>query len=349
MRLEVLRRTPRRRRILAALFVLTLIAIAMWRRGCRDLPRRDHTFIAMGGIPITVSIWGRGEEEFAADVAAAIALVERLESLLSDYRPESEISRINRAAAGEEIPIGDDVTRILKLARRIHDETGGAFDAASGALFRLWKRAERVPEGPDLARIRAACGLTHFRIDEDRRTVVKDAADAALDLGGIAKGYMADRVLEILRARGVRRALVAIAGDIAGFGGDPPFTIGIRDPRGRPRDVIGTVPLAAGAISTSGAYERFIEIGGVRYGHIIDPRSGRPTAGPLSASILAPEGAIADALATAVFVLGPDEGLRAARAAGAEALVIAEGPEGGLRFLATEGFRFERSPGPGGR
>ncbi|MBN1421429.1 MAG: FAD:protein FMN transferase [Planctomycetes bacterium] len=347
MRLEVLRRTPGRRRIIAAFFVLVLLALALWRHARREDPRREHTFIAMGGIPITVSVWDRSEEAFAGDLAAAIALVERLESVLSDYRPESEISRINRAAAGEAIAIGEDAARILALAFRIARETGGAFDAASGALFRLWKGAERLPAEEDLRRIRAACGLAHFRFDPAGRTVVKDAAAAALDLGGIAKGYMADRVVEMLRDRGVRRALVAVGGDIEGIGGAPPFTIGIRDPRGGPRDVIGTVALARGAISTSGAYERFVEIDGVRYGHIVDPRTGRPVAGPLSVSIRSAEGAVADALATAVFVLGREEGLRAVRSLGAEALIIEgeAGPDGGLRFHATEGFHMERPDG----
>lgn len=258
---------------------------------------------------------------YAADAAtaarasdAAFARIAGLDAALSDYRESSDLSRLCRQAGGPPVKVSDDLFRVLRLAQAISRRSNGAFDVTAGPLVRLWRRARRRRELPDpeeLAAARALVGYHRLRLDESRRAVRLEKPGMQLDLGGIAKGFAADEALRVLAGHGSSAALVALGGDIVA--GDPPpeksgWVIAIAAPKGAPP--APRLLLLNAAVSTSGDAEQHVEIAGRRYSHIVDPRTGIGVEGQSSTTVVAPNGALADALATAANVLGPKDGQR---------------------------------------
>ena len=293
-------------------------------------------------------------------VAAAFSRVERD---LSVFRPASEIARINQSAGSNRVTdIARDTAEVLACALRVARESGGAFDPTVSPLMKLWGFRGGATGGPPAeAAIRATrdrVGWRHVRLavdpatDPPRASISLDRPGMQLDLGGIAKGFAVDRASDALRRAGVGNFLVNLAGNMRGLGGPHAgrqgWRIGIRDPA-RSDAWIGTVTLADGeGIATSGSYERFVVLDGRRYAHIIDPRSGHPVAGILSVTVLAPSAMEADALSTALFVLGPDAGrglLIAHPGCQAVYLLDTQPP----RLLATAGLRTRLVPAPAWR
>lgn len=231
-----------------------------------------------------------------------------LDGKLSDYQPESELNRLCRS--GEAV-VSEDLWTVLETAQRISQETDGAFDVTAGPVVRLWREARktgRLPSDEEVRRARSRTGWRKIRLDARSRGVKLERAGMQLDLGGIAKGYAADEMLRLLTARGFGRALVAAGGDIAA--GDPP-----PGRAGWSVAVFGeTVTIARRAISTSGDSEQFVESGGRRYSHIVDPKRGSGLTNRVSVSVEAPAGILADAYATAFSVMGEKEARRFAAA-----------------------------------
>jgi FAD:protein FMN transferase len=261
----------------------------------------------------------------AAD--AAFARIATLDHIMSDYRADSELTRLSQHAGGPPLAVSQDLWNVLGRAQEISRQTRGAFDVTIGPLVLLWRRARREHELPDPPEIAAARKLVGFRLihlDSAHRTVQLSKPGMRLDLGGIAKGYAADEALALLKRRGLTRALVAAGGDIA-LGDAPPgihgWRIGIEDlekPGGTPSQY---VRLASAGISTSGDSEQHVEIQGIRYSHIIDPRTARALTGARSATVIAPNDAAADALATAACVLGPEAASKVIRSTPGVALL----------------------------
>ena len=277
-----------------------------------DSGRTEYIY-AMGGIPVQITLFGESAASYRDHLQAARDRIEELEAVLSDYRPESPVSRMNRSAGGEGTAPGPVVLEVLEEAFRLHEMTGGAYDPTVRPLVSLWRRAEERRSPPAAEEIRSALTLVGLnRIDWDRqRGIVRLPREGMeLDFGGLGKGYIVDRVVDLLRQRGVTRGIINAGGDLRVFRpvDSEPFRIGIRDPQGAPDDIIGTVPMTGGALATSGNYERFREIDGMRFGHILDPHTGQPAGGILSATVHASTAALADGLATGVFVLGLDRG-----------------------------------------
>lgn len=284
---------------------------------------------------------------------AAFARLAELDGLLSDYDPESELSRLSARSAGgappEAIPVGDDLWRVLVRAQELAERSGGAFDVTVGPYVRLWRRAARqgaLPSPERLADAAAAVGHAKLALEIEGRRVRLGAADMRLDLGGIAKGYALDEMLRVLSGRGVERALVDGGGDVA-VSEPPPGRAGWRlavpAPTGSGGEAgAGAGPvrleLARAAVATSGDTSRYAEIDGVRYSHLVDPATGLGLVRRIGATVVAPDGATADALASAACVLGPAAGLElVAGSPGCEARVVwLEG--GALRARATDGF-----------
>lgn len=260
-----------------------------------------------------------------ASVASRIAFdhVAALDATMSDYRDTSELNRVCDLAAARPIVVSDDLFQVLSHAQHFSEVTEGAFDVTAGPLVRLWRRARRTGELPEPDRLSAARGLTGYRmlrLDTASRAVSLDKEGMRIDLGGIAKGYAADRALEDLRRVGIKSALVAAGGDIA-LGAAPPGREGWRvEVLGLGAKPFCALLLKNGAVSTSGDSWQYAEIDGVRYSHIIDPRTGRALTGRRSATVVASDGASADALATAVCVLGFPRGLQVADSIGMAAL-----------------------------
>jgi thiamine biosynthesis lipoprotein len=247
---------------------------------------------------------------------AAFARVASLNAILSDYDPESELSRLSRAAGGPPVAVGADLFTVLDRSRRMYERSGGAFDVTIAPVGRLWRRARRDRKLPDPARLaeaKALVGSDKMVLDPKARTVRLAKAGMRLDVGGIAKGYAAQAALDVLNSHGINRALVAAAGDIV-VSDPPPDARGWRIAiapveRGQPgpRRVL---LLARGAVSTSGDAEQFVIIDGHRYSHIINPVTGLGVEDRASVTVVAPDGATADALETTVYLLGPERGLK---------------------------------------
>ncbi|MCP3920423.1 MAG: FAD:protein FMN transferase [bacterium] len=306
--------------VLAALFSVCGCAAPL-QRFAYERPKMGTTF----RIVLYDSEPGRAERA----ASAAFAEIDRLNGIYSDYDPASELSSLSALPAGSAQDVSAELAEVLAAAQRVAEESGGAFDVTVGPLVRLWRRARRQGELPRPERIaaaRARVGYGLLAVDPRRgggarATLAVDGM--RLDLGGIAKGRTLDAVLDTLAAHGIERALVDGGGDVAASG-PPPGRAGWRvvvSPRGAagPR---AAIELAGAAVATSGDANRFVEIDGVRYSHIVDPRTGLALTGGRAATVLAPTGLEADALASAACVLEPGAALELVLARGCEAYLL---------------------------
>ncbi len=250
----------------------------------------------------------------AAD--AAFARIDTLNQHLSDYLNDSELSRLSATAgSGQDVPLSEALWTVLQTAQHLAAETDGAFDVTVGPLTRLWRwamRRGRLPPEDELAQARAATGYRYLTLDSTARTARLERPGMRLDLGGIAKGYATDEALKVLRAHGLSRALVDGGGDIRL--GDPPpdkhgWRVEISTVRAGGEKATEKRLLARCAIATSGATYRYVEVDGIRYSHILDPRTGMGLTDERLVTVIAPTGTQADALASALSVLSPDDGL----------------------------------------
>ena len=266
------------------------------------------------GVPWTITVYAASEAVGDAAIVAGFAEVARLERILSDYDPESELSRLSAAApTSAPKPVSDDLWRVLERAVAIRDATDGAFDPTVGPLTSLWRQARRsgrLPLAGKLAAAREAVGRETLRLAPDTRGVVLTQPAMRLDLGGIGMGYAVDRAVEVLDRHGMTSAMVDASGDIA-VTAAPPGTSGWRiavAPLG-PAGAGATEPLLLthAAVTTSGDAFQAAEIDGRRYSHIVDPRTGIGVAGLAAVTVVAPDCTTADALATAASVLGPEQ------------------------------------------
>jgi thiamine biosynthesis lipoprotein len=282
--------------------------------------------------------------------AAAWAELAAVDSAMSLYRPASELVRVNREAAGRPVAISRRTFDVLLAARALSDASNGAFDVTVKPALDLWgfyRKASRRPAPMAVDSVRALVDWRRVELDAAARTVRFTAPGTAIDLGGIAKGYALDRALDALAARGLHDALLNLGGQIAARGAPPEspegWIVGVRDPLA-PDSLVATVLLADESIASSGGYERFVVLDGVSYGHIIDPRRADPVTDVAGVSVIAKRAIEADALATALCVLGAD-GVDVLGAAfpGLEALVAAR-PPGTRNFVYTAAGRFAPEP-----
>jgi len=247
-----------------------------------------------------------------------MAEFQRIDDLMSSYKPDSMVSRVNQAGSSVKVPVGKEVFQIIRDAAAISAASGGAFDATIWPVSRLWgfEQGGMIPKPAMIEKILPVVGYQKIEFDESSYSVGFGVDGMGLDLGAIAKGWAVDRAMEILMARGVRNAIIDAGGDLRIVGARPGkdfWRIGVKHPRD-PGALLMTFDLRDTAIVTSGDYERFFVAGGVRYHHILDPATGQPARDCQSVTVLAPTAAEADACATAAFVLGPSKGLAFLRA-----------------------------------
>jgi thiamine biosynthesis lipoprotein len=240
---------------------------------------------------------------------AAIEEVQRIEAKYSRYRDDSVVSRINAAAGGEAVAIDEETSQLLDFAAACHHQSEGAFDPTSGVLRRAWNfHVERVPTDAELAPLLALIGWD--RVERSAGRVRLPLAGMELDFGGFGKEYAVDRAAGVLRDHGIESAFVNLAGDLAILGEQPgaeAWRVGIRHPR-EAGTVIAKLPVGSGGVATSGDYERFIEVDGVRHCHILDPRTGRPARGLQSVTVHATSCTLAGAVCTIAMLKGREEG-----------------------------------------
>ena len=271
----------------------------------------------------------------AAATRSAFQRIRELDGILSDYQAGSELNRLSHQSGGPPVKIGPDLFRVLSAAQNLAVKSDGAFDVTVGPVIRLWRRARRQRALPEAGRLAAALDLTGFRwltLDPKPQTAQLAKPGMLLDVGGIAKGFAADEALKTLKQAGIEQALVALGGDIA-VSNPPPgrkgwsIEIASLNLAGAPKP--SPLLLHNAAVSTSGDAEQFVEIDGIRYSHIIDPRTGKALTGRRSATVVAAHGVDSDALATAVSVMDQAEGLKLIDATqSASALIVAQTSSG---------------------
>lgn len=270
-------------------------------------------------------------EDSAAEPAikAAFDEIERLEHVLSEWLPDSEISNVNKGAGRRRVVVGDDVFRVVSAGMGVSRQSNGAFDLSWAALRGLYDFSGDHPKIPTAAQLKPKLKLVDWRqveLDEKKKTVFLRKRDMAIGTGGIAKGYALDRAGAILRAAGIASYMIFGGGQVQvhGMRGDRGWRVGIQHPRD-PGDYFGSLEATGGSFSTSGDYERaFIDDNGKRWHHIIDTKTGYPANRTMSVTVMSAEGLYADALSTAAFVLGPEAALKmlAAGESGAEAVIV---------------------------
>ncbi|MBF0272296.1 MAG: FAD:protein FMN transferase [Magnetococcales bacterium] len=331
-----------------------MIALLLWWRfgGHETIEARVSTRLQMGTL-VSITTWGVPDPQADQAMDRAFDEIGRIEALTSRFIPSSAVSQLNDAQRDQEQSVPEELAKVIAQGVEIGKRSGGVFDIGIGPLSDLWgfsreppPTAPPAPEAVSRWRdTRAHTPEPAILLTPERRVRLASGA-VALDLGGIAKGYAVERAMTVLRQAGVANALINAGGDmrLTGDKSGKPWHIGLRDPR-NPGGVVAVMDLTGSrAVSTSGDYERFFIADGVRYHHILDPRSGAPArSGLISVTIQAMDSMTADGLSTAVFVLGETEGLKLLTYfPGSEALLIREDGH----FVQTPGFVAVRTPTP---
>lgn len=286
-----------------------------------------HQGTAMGS-SLEIQVTHPDQERCRQAIAAAVGEIDRLERMMTDWKPESPLMDVNRAAGKEAVAVPEDLFFLIHRCQQISELTHGAFDITWAGAGRLWNWRAPEPQVPDAETVRKALenvGWTHVALNEEKKTVHLTREGMLIGLGGIGPGYAGDLAMRKIQELGIRNAVVNLSGDVLLAGGKDgkPWPVSIAHPR-RKDEVMAVIPVSNLAVSTSGDYERYFEKGGKRYCHIIDPRSGYPADQCQSVTIVAPTLAFADGLATGVFVLGPVEGMKLVESLeGVEALIVA--------------------------
>jgi thiamine biosynthesis lipoprotein len=273
---------------------------------------------AMGTLITLAAYTGPSQDEATIRKAMQTAFDEivRLESLMSPWRADSELSKVNAAAGKNAVPVGVEMLEVIDKARWISERSEGVFDVTFASMGKLWRfNHDLVAEVPDaklVAEARKRIDYRRLKIDRANSTAYLERTDQKIDLGGIAKGYAVDRAAALMRAAGLAAFYVQAGGDLYIAGRKPDgdtWRVGIRDPRGPEGSFFARIPVEDHAFSTAGDYERTFTKDGKRYHHIIDPRTGFPATASRSVTIWARGALTADAIDDAVFILGPEKGL----------------------------------------
>lgn len=324
--------------IFIAIVVFIVVALVTSRSAATERPF-SYTELLMD-TEVNLQIFCRGSGEARRAKEALFDEMKRLERLLSYSDPKSDLARINRAAGERPVEVSPGTVEVIQKALDYSSISEGAFDPTVAPLLELWGFREGDYRVPDPDELEEAGVLVDYRLVEaGTAEVYLPRPGMALDLGGIAKGYIVDRGLALLSQSGVRHALINAGGDIGILGpkaDGSPWRVGIKHPC-TDGELIAVIPwMKRGAVVTSGDYERFFVEDGVRYHHILDPRTGYPASSLVSVTVVAPTAMEADALSTALFVMGPQRGLALVESlSGVEAIMVT--PQ--LELLISSGLR----------
>ena len=331
-----------------------------WKpRSSAPLHRYESVEPHMGTL-VKITVYTSGEDGARRAFRAGFDRIAALDAILSDYKPDSELSRISGMAVGAPAEVSRDLFTVLEAAQELAEATAGAFDITQGPVIRLWRegrRSRRVPDADALREAAARTGYQKLHLDPDRCTVRLDQRGMALDVGGIAKGYAASEALAAISNLGVRSSMVAISGDLA-FSNAPPGTSGwrisVHDLPGE-QAVPQVLQLANGAVSTAGAAEQHLDANGHRYSHIVDPSTRMGLTDDLTVTVIARTGLVADGLDTAMSVLGIERGLALIDARADAVALIVRRSAAGAEILPSARFgsfiretRALRTAGPEG-
>jgi thiamine biosynthesis lipoprotein len=298
--------------IMMLCFAVTLMA------GCGEIRRTSPSVVSkraqmLMGTLVTVTAVALDKNTGEQAMQAAFDEIKRLEQLLSTWRSDSELSQVNAASGRRPVQVSRETLQLILRALDIAALTHGGFNIALGPAVEAWSVTDlqRIPAKEELERLKPLVDWTGIQVNRERRTIYLLREGMRIDVGGIGKGYAADRAVEEMRRAGAMGGVVALSGDIKTFGtlsDRNGFPVGIKHPRQEGR-LIAMMDLKDEAISTAGDYERFFERDGVRYHHILDPQTLQPARACQSVTVIAKEGTMADGLDTGLFVLGPETGM----------------------------------------
>ncbi|WP_339834504.1 FAD:protein FMN transferase [uncultured Flavobacterium sp.] len=266
------------------------------------------------GSPFDITVVAKDSIQANAYTNAAIEEVKRIENLISDWIPTTQISSVNANAGIQPIKVDAEVYDLVERALKISKLTNGAFDISYASMDRIWKfdgSMKKMPSKEEIKKSVEKVGYQNVILNPKDTTIFLKNKGMKIGLGGIGQGYIADKIKELLKSKGCESGLVNVSGDISTWGKQidgNPWTIAIINPMNKNK-VFATFPLEDTAVETSGSYEKYVTFNGKRYSHIIDPRTGYPASGIVSISVFAKQTEMADALATGIFVMGVEVGL----------------------------------------
>jgi len=298
----------------ALAFALLVALVAPLRPALAADPDRKfvYTGSAMGTI-VTVFLWTDDEAKAARAADDVFTEMKRIDMLMTTWTPDSEVSKVNQAAGTRPVAVSAETFAVIARAYDVSRRTRGVFDITVGAFKGLWKFDEdmdgTLPDPAEVKKRLASIGWKHLVLDPRKRTVFLKKPHMQITLGGIAKGYAVDKCKELLHKQGFVDFMIQAGGDmyISGKKGADPWVVGIRDPRGAPDAMFALAPVENHSFSTSGDYERGFVKDGVRYHHILDPRTGQPARASRSVTVRAKDAFTADAWSKVLFILGPEE------------------------------------------
>jgi thiamine biosynthesis lipoprotein len=325
------------------------VALALWLWSPLALAQWLGDEQAIMGTAIQVELWHEDRAAGEAAIAAVMAEMRRIDNSMSPFIATSELSRINDEAALHPVVISQEMFDLIARSLALSKRTGGAFDITFSSVGFLYDYRRHIkPSEADIQRALPGVNYRHIILDRAASTIRFDRPGVRIDLGGIAKGHAVDSCIGLLQQRGITHALVTAGGDsrIIGDRRGRPWMIGVRDPLHK-EDMVAVLPLSDTAVSTSGDYERYFEADGVRYHHILNPKTGHSASEVHSATIIAADATTTDGLSTSVFVLGPKKGMALVESlSGVEAVIVDK--KG--RLLYSRGLRRPEgpvnSPGP---
>jgi thiamine biosynthesis lipoprotein len=297
--------------------VLTLLISVL--SGCVGIPSGQESAVVTRaqmqmGTLVKITAVARSESVAQAAATAGFAEIRRLEEILSTWIPTSELSRVNASAGVLPVHVSPETLTVVQRAVQVAELTDGGFNIAIGPVVDAWNVTEgqRIPTESELEVLRPLVDLQAVHVDMREQTIYLEKTGMRIDVGGIGKGYAADQAVLAMKKAGASAGVVALSGDIKTFGqlpGGRKFPVGVQHPR-KEGAVLAFIDLEDEAISTAGDYERFFERDGVRYHHILDPKTLQPARNCQSVTVVAPEGIWADGLDTGIFVMGAESGMR---------------------------------------
>jgi thiamine biosynthesis lipoprotein len=295
-------------------FLPWLATLVLVLTGCQTSPVLIKRSQMLMGTLVDVTAVAPDKAIAQKAASAALGEIKRLEKILSTWIPTSELSQINAAAGRHPVKVSPESLEVIERSLEIADLTEGAFNIAVGPAVNAWNVSKegRIPSLEELNALRPLIDLSQLKLDHEARTVYLAREGMQIDIGGIGKGYAADRAAVVMEASGATAGVVAISGDIETFGRMPDnqrFVFGIQHPRKERGQLLARIELENEAVSTAGDYQRFIEVEGVRYHHILDPITLQPSRLSQSVTVIAKEGVVADGLDTGIFVMGPEKGM----------------------------------------
>ncbi|MCX8028180.1 MAG: FAD:protein FMN transferase [Thermodesulfovibrionales bacterium] len=310
---------------LASLFLLCVVFL-----GCVKQERiYKETRSAMYTIT-TITVTANDKDTAKKAIDDAFIEIERLERMLNYYDDKSEIAKINRNAGISPVKVSSETFELVFLSIKASEMTEGGFDITAGPIIRLWDfKTKRIPSKEDIKRNLSLVGYRSIIMDKANSTVFISKKGMEINPGGIIKGYASEKVSQLLISKGIKSGVVAIGGDIKTFGLKPDgkgWIVGIQHPRPQKSkdELLGSLELSNQCISTSGDYEKFFEVDGIRYHHILNLKTGYPAQGMMSVTVVTDNAAMCDALATGLFTMGVEKAMQTMKKYGIEGLIVDE-------------------------